>query len=210
MRVNYCVLRRSECWAGDCEDNSSAEVKLQGLEQSGVAGDEGACHSCALKKRLRVKSLVWKQEVIFPYGPSDQASGVAWTHTVPLLSKENRTQCKGTVNEGGISQRRTSENHRLRRIIFWFRRVTDGPFLFFWQELLGKDSFFTWSPPSRVHIIQIKLIAWALFWLWFIHKTVSPWQQCNNTIITTLCPHHRMLTMNTDYVAWWFRILFYF
>lgn len=52
-------------------------MKLQGMEQSGAVGDEGACHSCALKKELQVKSLVGKQEVIFPYGPLDQVSSVA-------------------------------------------------------------------------------------------------------------------------------------
>lgn len=71
--------------------------------------------------------------------------------------KENRTQCKRRVNEGKISQRRTLAKHwvhalSLRRITFWFRWVTDVPFLFFWLELLAKDSFFTWSPPSKEFI----------------------------------------------------------
>lgn len=35
-------------------------MKLQGIKQSGVVGDGGTRHSCALKKGLKVKSLVGK------------------------------------------------------------------------------------------------------------------------------------------------------
>lgn len=85
-------------------------MKLQGIKQSGVVGDGGTRHSCALKKGAQSEKFGGEIGGNFPYWPvgSDEQRSMNTHCATPV--KENGTQRKRTVNEGGISQRRTSAN----------------------------------------------------------------------------------------------------